>query len=256
MEDGMLTEGHLEAMGSNPKETPAEKDLSQKYVTPDVLQSSLKELQDSISKTIEQGLSRNRQSNNDTIRTEVTKVDKSLDQRVNDRLMASLEKAGVKVDIDSLRREAMLDRFVDEDLSSRSARPSSPQAGDRAQEKPVDFVTREINSILSTNGLTGQEPEIKEYVQKNVGQPWWKVGAGLNELAEAIKARGTDGSTVFPLGTGASPAQQNLGSAYINDVKALREKGALNKQSLAAVRKKYSDNGLDVSKIDLYKEIV
>ena len=65
----------------------------------------------------------------------------------------------------------------------------------------------EIQSILDATGVSGEEPELLEYADKNKGEPWWKVGEGFNTLAEQIAARsaGTPAGVVAPQGQVANP---------------------------------------------------
>ena len=81
-----------------------------------------------------------------------------------------------------------------------SEAPSQAEVPEPASSPPG--FQDEIQSILDTTGVSGEEPELLEYAEKNKGKPWYQTGPGFEELAKSIAARsaGTSAGVVASQG--------------------------------------------------------
>lgn len=131
--------------------------------------------------------------------------------------------------------------------------PAAPsQAPEPALPSAVSGVELEIQTILSTHGLTGEEPELIAYATENRGKPWYRVGAGFAAVAEKISTR-AGGSILAGEGTGT--ASPNDVQAYLNQVDELRKAvraGQDRKTTstrLSALKNEYRKKGVAVDQI-------
>mgnify|MGYP001582844038 CR=1 FL=1 len=145
---------------------------------------------------------------------------------------------------DALRPNLPLEPAVVPDAPSQALEPALPSA--------VSGVELEIQTILSTHGLTGEEPELIAYATENKGKPWYQVGAGFAAVAEKISTR-AGGSILAGEGTGT--ASPNDVQAYINKVMELRKAATAGtdrntlRSSLRTLKEEYRKKGVEVDKI-------
>jgi len=131
------------------------------------------------------------------------------------------------------------------------ASPAPPQATPAAAVTATSGFESEIKAILDERGLTGQEPELQEFAQANKGQPWYKVGPQLDELAAKIAARrgGSPSGVVVP--PGPKPNEPELAAQYLEDIAAARKAGRFGAGNLRAIKDKYRKLGLAVENVRL-----
>lgn len=90
---------------------------------------------------------------------------------------------------------------------------SAPKADEATQAS--DVIAGEMTKILEDAGLTGSEPEVKEWLAENKDKPWFQSGQSFFDVAESIKAR----SDAAPIGggEGGPSAKDDLVAKYVAD---------------------------------------
>lgn len=234
----------LEGSGEQASSPPQEAS-SPEFVT----KADLEAMAASISKQVEAGLRSNRQSANATIDNRVSGMQTELIES-----MKSLLPQGT--DFEALQDQAWLrsQRKVASVPDTPVGEP--PQAEPTEPSQPESVVEREIATILQAHGLSGDEPELRQYLTESRGKPWYQVGAGLNELAGKIASRTSDPGNIMGSPSG-SPPSPDLRAQYIQEVKALMATGAYDQSGQVELRRiqdRYEKLGLDTN-FDLYNEI-
>lgn len=242
------------ASGSAASDAPEEDQSTGEQVSEDqpepVTKKDLANFKQDVQSLLEDGLQRNRQSQKDTIEDRVAKsVDSAYTQ-----MLESIAPEGT--DLKDLRRKAWIDSQLENgDLPDENDVPDgSPQAPSGEGGTSKSLVQREIEAILQEHGLSGDEPELQEYVQQNQGTPWYQAGPGFAELAESIASRDSSPANIMGTGSGQSPPSPDLEQAYIKEVAALRGEGRGfqdRMQKLRQVKEKYRKQNLDVDQIDV-----
>lgn len=218
-----------------------------------VTKADLEALQAGMMQTLKEGLKANRQSTRDTIDD---RVNKSFDTMLIESLKKNLPEG---TDFESIRRNAWIESQMTGNNSEASDTSGSPQAPGKSAGSTPSLVEAEIGTILRTHGLSGDEPEIIEYVKANQGKPWFQVGAGLNELAGKIAERSGDAASLSPGSSGGSPPSPNLEAEYIKRVDELRAKGLSRRAGMSALvelQSEFQGKGLDTSKVNLLSRYV
>lgn len=239
--------------------TSGNENVSQAAVTPSDLQAFGQQLTEQLSQQLQEGLKANRQSQRDTIDDRVSKSVDTVQSRLIDTMKSMLPEG---TDFRALERQAWIDSQMDTGQSPSGDTDDSPQASSSSSGNEPSPMVKEIRAILTSHGLSGDEPEIVDYVESNQGKPWWQVGSGLNELAGQIAARkqGDDASLLPGSGaTGGTPPSPNLKNAYVKEVQALRAKGLSRREAglkLDAIKERFEKQGLDTSQVNLVSEFI
>ena len=154
-----------------------------------------------------------------------------------------------QTDVIEDRLEKSLDRLFGRPAASAPApetpAPTAPpQATPAAQVSAPSGFESEIKAILDGHGLTGTEPELREYAEANKGKPWFQAGPGFATLAADLAARraGSPAGVVAPTG-GTAPAP-NLAQEYIDAVAAARAAGQYGPAVLRKLKAEYRAKGL------------
>lgn len=248
MPEETLSESVLPAAADPGEGKPeGEKDASQTQVSRADVDRLEKTVLD-LAKKLDQGLKANRQSATDTIKAQVASAQKSQSDFLLERLAAYLPKDGPS--LDALKREA----YLDEQMAKASSITEDPASPQDASPPPsgASLIETEIAAILEETGLTGQEPELREYVAANKGKRWYDAGPGFADLARKIAARkrGSPGG-VMP-GKGLKPSSSSLETAYLNEIAQARKDRRLGLDILRGIRSKYREAGLEnVEAIDI-----
>ena len=258
MPEKTLIDAALAGDKTPPASGDPETEPSKDFVTQSALDEALERVSTQVAETVTKavggqvklGLQANRQSANATIDNRVTGMQSELVSG-----MRALLPEGV--DFDKLQDEAWI-----RSQRKKSQEPESAEAGETPQAEPAapasveSTMATEIASILQKHGLSGNEPELVEYVKANKEQPWYLAGAGFNELAEKIAGRQSDPANIMGTGSG-TPPNPNLKAKYLDEVAELRAQGKYDRSSQVAMREiaaKYEKLGLKTSEIDLLKE--
>ena len=203
-----------------------------------------------LTKKIDQGLKANRQSATDTIKSVVSQAQKSSNDYLIDRLAALLPANGPS--LESIKREA----FLDEQVAKASAGKDDSDSAQEVESPPAptgpSLIQQEIAAILTEHGLTGEEPELREYVAAHKGTRWYEAGPGFADLARKIAARkrGTPGGVM--LGKVGRPSTSGLEAEYLSEVKEMRKQRKYGLNLLRDLKDKYRAAGLEnVDEIDL-----
>jgi len=166
------------------------------------------------------------------------------------------------LDVQNIKRQAFVDSLMSEPSSPKAEleEPSPPQPEPPTPASVPPAFEAEIQSILETTGVSGQEPELKEYLEKTRGKRWFEVGQGFNDLAVSIAARtaGTPAGVVAPQG---QIAETDLVKNYRTELDALIHpkdaEGKLiqgqrrNIESLRRLQDKYRELGVKDEDLDI-----
>lgn len=243
-----LSEEALQEVGSGGSETPEKERSSPEYVSVETFQQGLER----IASDIKEQFKALKQSSRDTIDHRVTGMESKLLEKVKGMLPEG-------TDFTALEREAWIEtQMAGDQEPSKAPASGSPQAPGQPQASGGNLVVQEITAILQAHGVSADHPEIRAYVRENEGQPWYKVGSGLEELAEQIGSRTGDPANIMGTGSGGSAPSPNLKANYLKEVNELRAKGGLSGRTtdLREIQEKYFGMGLtDVLQIDLAKEL-
>jgi len=204
----------------------------------------LKASEDRIMSAMTEGLRANRQSQTATIDNRVTGM-----QEV---LIDELKKVAPEgTDFEALEDKAFI-RSQRSTPPEESPAEGSPQAPEASTGSAKDFVKREIDQILQEHGLSGDEPELGEYLRDNRGKRWSQVGTGFEELATTIAARNEGDGASFQANPSGSPPNPNLEAAFRKEVTELRAKGRSYTERMHDYREieaRYQKQGIDTAKV-------
>ena len=241
-----------------PAETPIEEPVAPASATPEPEPSpeyvSKADLEAFGTSLVEQIVPRLKQSQKDTIKANVSsEVDGKLSDfdEVVELLKPHLPE---DLDVQNIKRNAFLDNLMS-DVSSKPEvevvgleTPSQDETPEPASSPPG--LENEIQSILETHGVKGDEPELLEYAEKNKGKPWYQIGQGFDDLAKSIAARSAGNSA------GVVPSQgQAVTSDLVADFrKELAEGQALGRKGMTYLRQlqaKYVEKGANIEDLDI-----
>ena len=180
---------------------PAEQPSEENYVSKSDYQAGLEALEDRLADRL-------KDSARDRVKAEVSsEVSEKLSEfdKVVELLKPHLQE---NVDVQALKEREFLRNLMAETSSSPDLKPDSPPQEEAPAPASVPPGREtEIQTILEATGVSGEEPELLEYAEKNKGQPWYQVGQGFEDLAKSIAARsaGTPTGVVAPQGQVANP---------------------------------------------------
>jgi hypothetical protein len=225
-----------EELVSEVTETPVEP-ASQEFVS----KADLSELQDQIQGWIKNGTERTKQSQRDAIKARVPQL---VRDTIKEEFQA-IEKYAPEEKRKELQIEAMMDHLT--------AEPSEPEETPAPSRPDESFVEREVRGVVEKHGLTGSEPELKQYMTGAKGQSLYEMLSGLDKVAvEVAEKRKPSASGILP-GTGSTPAKPDLNEKYIQEMSDLRVdrtmQAHLKRQRTKEIKKKYRELGVPVDQI-------
>ena len=251
-----------------PAETPVEESVAPASATPEPESSpeyvSKSDLEAFGTQIVDQIVPRITKSQRDSIQARVS-------TEVNER-MSELDKAVevlrplMREDVSEEDVALVKERQFIRDLMAGSSSESEVESDSPPQEEVPEPASSppglqdEIQSILDAVGVSGKEPELMEYAEKNKGKPWYQTGQGFEELAKSIAARsaGTPAGVVAPQGQVANP---DLVQEYRTELDGLlyhRDGGGKitgdkrrNMNQLRQLQEKYSELGLKAEDMEL-----
>lgn len=213
-----------------------------------VSKAELAELEARIGKQIEQGFASVKQSQKDVIGDRINRAVTSLPELRAFSQFLEANPGIVKDGVDPKRliRDQAVDLIVDRELAgtpaerqaeSRDAGPAGAQAAVKA----------EVDRILETYGVAGDDPEVVALAKEVQGEPLLVQLTKLNELGADIQRRkgGVSAQVGGARGSGNKP---DLEAAYRAEMKANRGRGM---HVARQIKDKYRRSGLDVDHIDL-----
>ena len=156
------------------------------------------------------------------------------------------------LDVQGIKRNAYLDNLMSEKPSLESEpEPDSPpkEKAPEPASSPPDF-NAEIQTILETHGVKGDEPELFEYAEKNKGKPWYQIGQGFDDLAKSIAAR--SGGT--PAGVAPSQGQvatSDLVADFRAELAEGMKQGRKGMRYLRQLQQKYVEKGANIDDLDI-----
>jgi hypothetical protein len=186
----------------------------------------------------------------------------TIDDRVRKAVPAPVAQAGELAEVlkpflkEGVTPQQIQDAAVLHALRSGSYFPGpsaseSPQASETLPAKAApDPVASEVGRILKDHGLSGREPELKEWLSQNTDKPLLVKLQGLNDLAEQLGARqaGDVGSIVA--GTSGQRATPNLVKEFVDTMLKNRGKGL---HVANRIKEQYRRLGVNVDAIDLLR---
>jgi hypothetical protein len=239
-------------------EAPQEKS-STEYVSREDLDAFGAKLAESISKEI---VPRLKQSQKDVIQDRVSSEVKEKLSAFDEAVEMLTPHLSEDVDLKALKRQKFIDSLMSESPSPEGVPEQAPPPQEAVPEpasSPPSFEA-EIQTILDAHGISGEEPELLEYAEKNKGKPWWQIGTGFNELAQSLATRqaGTPAGVVPPQG---QVAHTDLIKEFNQEVDAyLNPRGGDGKlvqgqrrsiQRLRTLQQKYVDQGVPIEELDI-----
>ena len=126
--------------------------------------------------------------------------------------------------------------------------PPEEKAPEPASSPPA--FEAEIQTILETHGVKGDEPELLEYAEKNKGKPWYQIGQGFDELAKSIAARsaGTSAGVVASQG---QVATSDLVADFRKELAEGMKQGQKGMRYLRQLQQKYVEKGASIEDLDI-----
>ena len=239
-----------------PQETPAEETVapasetpepepSPEYVSKSDYKAGLETMEDNI-------VARLKQSTGDKVKavvaSEVGEKLSSFDEVV-ELLKPHLPE---DLDVQSIKRSAFIDNLMSEKPSSEAEpepdAPSQAPAPEPASSPPA--FEAEIQTILETHGVKGDEPELLEYAEKNKGKPWYQIGQGFDDLAKTIAARsaGTSAGVVPSQG---QEVTSDLVKQFREELTEGMKQGQKGMRYLRQLQQKYVDKGANIDDLDI-----
>ena len=179
-----------------------------------------------------------------TRQTEILKQSQrdAIKDRVDGSVARALEAQGISTEAPS--------------SASSTSEPEPTAKSDNADEatQASDAIAGEMTKILEEAGLKGDEPELKEWMEKNEGKPWYESGKSFFDTAQSIKGR-TDSAPIGG-GEGGATVPDDLTAAYVADRQAIyarMSKGEIThyqaKSEADAVKAKAAEAGVPVDQI-------
>jgi len=226
--------------GETPKqETPPE------YVSQSDYKAGLEAMEESI-------VSRLKQSTGDKVKASVaSEVGEKLSSfdEVVELLKPHLPK---DLDVQGIKRNKFLDDLMSEKPSQEAelVAPSSPEEQPSEPASSPPAFEAEIQTILEAHGVKGDEPELKEYAEKNKGKPWYQVGQGFDDLAKSIAARsaGTSAGVVPSQGQAAT---SDLVADFRKELAEGMKQGQKGMRYLRQLQQKYVEKGAKIDDLDI-----
>lgn len=225
-------------------EAPKETKPSPEYVSREDLETFGAEL-------VEKIVPRLKQSQKDTIKANVaSEVGKlsSFDEVV-ELLKPHLPE---DLDVQGIKRNAYLDNLMSEKPPSEAELESDSPPKEKTPEpasSPPAFEA-EIQTILETHGVKGDEPELLEYAEKNKGKPWYQIGQGFEDLTKTIAARsaGTSAGVVPSQGQAVT---SDLVADFRKELAEGMKQGKKGMQYLRQLQQKYVEKGANIDDLDI-----
>ncbi len=227
-EEGTLDEGLVEPVAPDsvtPTE-PAPVDL--------VSKADLSVLREDLKGWIQEGTERTKQSQRDAIKARVPEV-------VRETLAAEIE-AIKKYAPDEKQKELQFEALVTH-LTSEDSKPEEKPASSSPDESTVE---REVRGVVEKHGLSGSEPELKQYMTEAKGQSLFDMLTGLEKVAvEVAEKRKASPAGILPSGS-SPPPKPDVIQKYKEEMWAARGQGnAVGK----AIKEKYRELGVEVDLI-------
>lgn len=199
-----------------------------------VSKADLSELRDEFKGWIDNSTERTKQSQRDAIKARVP-------QLVRDTIkeeFEAIEKYAPKEKQKELQIEAMMNHLTSED-----SEPEEKPASSRPDESTVE---REVRGVLEQHGLSGSEPELKQYMAGAQEQSMFEMLTGLDKVAvEVAEKRKATPAGILPSGS-SPPPTPDLDLKFKEEMWAARGQGnAVGK----AIKEKYRELGVEVDLI-------
>jgi len=203
---------------------------------------------------VDQIVPRITKSQRDTIQARVSsEVNEKLskfDEAV--KTLRPLMRDGIKdEDIAQIKEREFIRNLMADSSSKSEVEPETPTQ----VETPVVATTPpglqdEIQSILEANKVSGDEPELKEFLEKNRGKRWFEIGQGFNDLAKSIAAR----SAGTPSGVVTSQGQvvtSDLVAEFRTELAEGMKQGRHGMRFLRQLQQKYVEKGANIDDLDI-----
>ncbi len=238
-----------------PTETPVEDKVAPASATPEPEPSpeyvSKADLEAFGTALVDKIVPRLKQSQKDVIKTNVASEVKKLSSfdEVVELLKPHLPE---DLDVQGIKRNAYLDSL----MSEKPSPEAEPEPDSPPKEKAPEVATSppafeaEIQTILETHGVKGDEPELKEYAEKNKGKPWYQIGQGFDDLAKSIAARnaGTSAGVVPSQGQAAT---SDLVADFRKELAEGLKQGRHGMRYLRQLQQKYVEKGANIDDLDI-----
>ena len=241
-----------------PQETPAKEPVAPASETPKqeappeyVSKSDYKAGLEAMEENI---VSRLKQSTGDKVKAVVaSEVEKlsGLDEAID--ALRPLLKDGVSDEDIALVRER---KYVQDLMSGKPSPEAVPEPVSPPEEKAPEPASSppafeaEIQTILETHGVKGDEPELLEYAEKNKGKPWYQIGQGFEDLAKSVAARsaGTSAGVVASQG---QVATSDLVADFRKELAEGMKQGQKGMRYLRQLQQKYVEKGASIEDLDI-----
>ncbi len=198
-----------------------------------VSKADLSELKDEIQGWIANGTERTKQSQRDAIKARVPEV---VRQTLKEDF-AAIEKYAPEEKQKDLQIEAVLSHLTQE--PSETKEPASPRPDET-------FVEREVREVVEKHGLSGSEPELKQYMAGAKEQSMFEMLTGLDKVAvDVAEKRKASPAGILPSGS-SPPAKPDLDQKYIEEMWAAKGQGMAAGRT---IKEKYRALGVAVDKI-------
>ncbi len=206
-----------------------------------VSKADLSELREELKSWIQEGTERTKQSQRDAIKARVPEV-------VRETLAGEFE-AIKKYAPDEKQKDLKLEALMSH-LTSEDSEPEEQPASSSPDEP---FVEREVRGVVEKHGLSGSEPELKQYMTEAKGQSLFDMLTGLDKVAvEVAEKRKASPSGILP-GGGSSPPKPDLTEKYTQEISELRVDRTLQahekRERLKEIKKKYKELDVPVDSI-------
>ena len=243
-----------------PAEVPSEESVSEATETPQQAPSQeyvSKSDYEAMHQELKQELERLKQSSDDrakhaaSVSSEVTEKLSEFDETY--KAMKPLLREDVsEEEVAQLRERQFLQNLMQDSSSSKSvlepeARPEAETPAPASVPPPFEA---EIQTILDTHGVKGDEPELLEYAEKNKGKPWYQIGQGFDELAKSIATRSA-GTSVGVVPTQGQAANEDLVKQFREELTEGMKQGQKGMRYLRQLQAKYVEKGADIDDLDI-----
>ncbi len=202
-----------------------------------VSKADLSELRDELKGWIDNGTERTKQSQRDAIKARVKQV---VGEELGDtfatidRFSELFDKG---VDPKQLKVDALLEHLANEPSETGEPAPSRPDE---------TFVEREVRGVVEKHGLSGSEPELKQYMTEAKGQSLYNMLSGLEKVAvEVAEKRKATPAGILPSGS-SPPAKPDLDQKFIEEMWAAKGQGMA---AGRVIKEKYRALGVKVDQI-------
>ena len=239
-----------------PKEAPVKEPVAPASATPEPETSpeyvSKADLKAFGTELVDEILPRLKQSQRDVIKTSVaSEVDGKLSSfdEVVELLKPHLPK---DLDVQGIKR----DKFLDDLMSEKPSPEAEPVAPSSPEEQPSELASSppafeaEIQTILETHGVKGDEPELLEYAEKNKGKPWYLTGQGFDDLAKSIAARSA-GTSAGVVQTQGQAVSSDLVAEFRAELAEGLKQGQKGMRYLRQLKQKYVEKGANIDDLDI-----